>query len=307
MNSRKRLGASLGLVAVVVLATGACGQPGVAPPQEASEAPPDTSQTEELLLVGQVLDLSLETNQVLIKHEDIGDFMVGMTMPFSVQDPSLLAPLKAGDLIDATLVVDEDDRSYISAITVTGSAPLPPEFTGVPAGVDVLEQGDEAPDISLTDQDGSEIRLSAWRGRVVAITFMYSRSPLPEFGPEMDRRFAEIQAGLAKEPTLGDRVHLLSVSLDPEHDTRDVLKAHAAGLGADTRRWHFATASADIVDRLAAEFGVSVVRETDGTVTHNLRTAVIGTDGRVAAIYPGNVWTATEALDDIWKALARGV
>lgn len=288
---------------ITALAAGACAQPAPAP--KTPPETPNTSQRQEHQLIGQILDLSLETNQALIKHQDIGEVMAAMTMPFRVEDPKLLTTVKPGDLITATVVI-EDGRTYLSAIAVTGSAPLPPEFTGVPTspGVQVLETGDEAPDTALTGQDGAEIRLSGWRGRVVVLTFIYTRSRLPDFAPAMDRLFGEIQTGLAQDPSLGDRVQLLSVSLDPERDTSKVLKAHAASLGADTRRWRFATAPAAIVDRLAAEFGVTVGREKDGTIAHNLRTAVIGPDGRVAALYPGNTWTAAQALGDVRKALA---
>ena len=57
------------------------------------------------------------------------------------------------------------------------------------------------------------------------------------------------------------------------------------------------------MDRFAAEFGVNVIRETDGTITHNLRTAVVGPDGRVAAVYSGNDWTSAQLVADLRRAL----
>jgi protein SCO1/2 len=97
-------------------------------------------------------------------------------------------------------------------------------------------------------------------------------------------------------------VRLLSVSFDPDADTVAVLAEHAlaAGAGPD---WHFATAPRDEVDRIAAAFGVNEIRETDGSITHNLRTAVIGPDGRVAAVHSGNQWTEAEVLADLRLAL----
>jgi protein SCO1/2 len=118
----------------------------------------------------------------------------------------------------------------------------------------------------------------------------------------MDRRFQEIQDAAAADARLAGRVRLLSVSFDPEFDTPAVLTAHAARVGARPG-WTFATAPPAVVDRFAAEFGVNVIREADGTITHNLRTAVIGPDGRVAAVYSGNDWTAGAIVDDLRRAI----
>lgn len=281
------------LVLLAGLLAASCGPP--APPRAADR---------QFELTGQVLALRPEHGEVLIRHEDIPNFMPGMTMPFRVQDPALLAPLAAGDLVTATLVVG--DRSYLTAITKTGSAPMPDEAVGFPpgAGVHILEPGDEAPPTTLTDQDGQAVSLADWRGQAVAVTFIFTRCPLPEFCPLMDRRFLEVQRAAASDAALQDRVRLLSVSFDPDYDTPDVLKAHAARLGANEARWRFATAPAEVVDRFAAEFGVNVIRVADGDITHSLRTAVIGPDGRMTAVYSGNEWTAAQLVADLRGALA---
>jgi protein SCO1/2 len=99
-------------------------------------------------------------------------------------------------------------------------------------------------------------------------------------------------------------VRLLSVSFDPEHDRAADLKAQAMRLKADPAVWRLATASADVVDRFAATFGVNVIREKDGTNTHNLRTAVIAPGGRVISIVDGNQWTAAQIVSDLRSALS---
>ena len=108
-------------------------------------------------LTGQILVVKPETNEVLVKHEDIPGFMPAMTMPYAVNDPALLKDRAAGDLIKATLVVGQE-RAYLSAITKTGSAPLPEDArTTIPAaaGVRILQAGDSVPDTPLIDQDGT--------------------------------------------------------------------------------------------------------------------------------------------------------
>lgn len=257
-------------------------------------------------LSGQVLAVRTELREILIKHEDIPGFMPGMMMPFKVRDEQLLSGRQPGELVTATLLV-EDTEAWLTAIDTIGQAPLPdaPLEPSLVSAATMVDVGDLAPQVQLTDQTGTQFNLNDWRGRAVAITFIYTRCPLPQFCPVMDRRFAEMQRLVAADTKLSGRVQLLSVSFDPEHDSPRVLATHASKLGADPRTWIFATGPVPVVDAFAARFGVSVMRERDRTITHNLRTAVVDPDGRVAALYTGNEWTADVLAADVRKALAR--
>jgi protein SCO1/2 len=128
---------------------------------------------------------------------------------------------------------------------------------------------------------------------------------LPQFCPLLDRRFAEVQRAIKADPQLAARAQLLSVSFDPDADTPARLKAHASRLQADPDIWHFATAPREVVDRFAARFGVNVIREQDGTITHNMRTTVIGADGRVVSVYEGSDWTPAQIIEDMRRSLAE--
>ncbi len=97
-------------------------------------------ETRTYQLKGQVLAVKPETREILVKHEDIPGFMPAMTMPYVVKDAALLEGSRPGDLITATLVV-EPTLAHLSAITKTGSAPLPADArTTIPAaaGVELL-------------------------------------------------------------------------------------------------------------------------------------------------------------------------
>ena len=255
-------------------------------------------------LRGQILAVRPETNELLIKHGDIQNFMPGMTMPFKVRDTRLLEGKTTGDLVTAQLMVASTE-AWITAIEKTGHAPVEAPASIPPAAfVTPLEPGDSVPGTALLDQDGQPLSLAAWRGQAVAITFIYLRCPLPNFCPLMDRRFVEVQKAVQMVPDVARRVRLLSVSFDPANDTPTALKAHAATLGADQAQWRFATASVETIDRFAATFGVNVIREADKTITHNLRTAVIGPDGKVVAVYNGSDWTADQVVRDLTRVLS---
>ena len=263
-------------------------------------------------LEGQILAIRPEDNEVLIKHGDIKGFMPGMTMPFKVRNPQLLQGKQAGDLVKASLTV-ADTEAWLDSLEKTGTAPLA-EAATIPAAsfITPLKPGDEAPSTPLVDQNGTQMTVSAWAqgdgagsAGPVAVTFIYIRCPLPQFCPMLDRRFAEVQRGIKADPALASRARLLSVSFDPDADTPERLRAHAARLQADPQIWRFATAPRETIDRFAAQFGVNVIREQDGTITHNMRTTVIGADGRVVKVYEGGEWTPTQLLDDMRGALAR--
>jgi protein SCO1/2 len=134
------------------------------------------------------------------------------------------------------------------------------------------------------------------------MTFIYTRCPLPTFCPLMDRHFAALQKTLKADPALKN-VKLVTISFDPTTDTPAVLKKHAKSLDADLARWTFLTGDRDDVDQFAARFGVSVSRALNDArdITHNLRTAVIGADGKLVKVYTGNDWSPEQVLADLKK------
>ena len=172
------------------------------------------SQTRTYQLTGQIVGMAPERREVTIRHEDIPNFMPGMTMPFTVGEAELLDGKTPGDLVTGTLGVG-DTAAHLSTLTKTGHSPLQ-ETAGQPA---FLRPGTPVADAPLVDQSGAARPLSSLRGHRVALTFIYTRCPLPEFCPLMDRHFAAVQKALAGKPGLAD-VRLVSVTLDPEFDTR---------------------------------------------------------------------------------------
>jgi protein SCO1/2 len=254
-------------------------------------------------LRGQVLAVDAARQEITIKHEDIKGFMPGMTMPFKVSDPSLLGGLTAGDIVLATLVVD-DSRGVLTAIERTGHAPLTERPPSRPPA-EPLRRGDAVPDTTLVDESGTARRLSDWRGRALAITFVYTRCPLPDFCPLLDRQFAQVQQMVGEDAALRGRVHLLSVSFDPEYDTPAVLATHAKKVGADPATWSYLTGEQPAIDEFAAHFGVSVMREGSDPagVVHNLRTAVVDPNGRLVRVISGMQWAPSELVAGLRSAV----
>ena len=266
------------------------------------------SDQRRFTLTGQIESLDPPIKNLVVKHDEIKGFMPAMTMPYEVRETKALDGLAPGDLITATLIV-ETTGAYLTEIKKTGSAPLekkPPEAPAPTAssGFELLKPGEAVPDNAFVDQDGKKRAFSDFKGAPVIMTFIYTKCPLPTFCPLMDRHFAAMQKPLKADPALAN-VRLVSVSFDPATDTPAVMKAHAKKLEADFTRWTFLTGDRDEVDKFAARFGVSVGRALSDArdITHNLRTAIIDTDGKVVKVYTGNEWTPEQVLKDL-KALA---
>jgi protein SCO1/2 len=252
-------------------------------------------------LRGQIHAVDQPRQEITIKQVDIRGFMPGMTMPFKVKDARLLLGLEAGDFVKAALVV-EDTRAYLSSVERTGHAELTATLP-VPR-VDVLEPGQPVPDVRVTNEAGTARTLSDWRGRIVAVTFTYTRCPLPDFCPRMDQQFKNVQGEILADARIRDRIALLSVSVDPTFDTPQVLAAHAQRVGADPRVWHFVTGQRDALAAFASRFGISIIRDGSNAadITHNLRTAVIASDGTLLTILNGNDWTPADLMRALRQA-----
>jgi protein SCO1/2 len=254
---------------------------------------------------GQVIAIDAAHSVITIKHDDIQGFMPAMTMPYNVTDPAILRGLTSGDIIDATLLVFGSGVPKLSTITRTGHAALPQDAPSPMTGM--LQPGDVVPDNPLKDLHGATRRLTDWRNQTLAVTFIYTRCPMPEFCPLMDRQFAAVQRSIRTDPSLSKHVRLVSITFDPEHDTPSVLAAHAKTVGADPAIWTFLTGAPADVRAVATAFGVSVApdKEAPQVLTHNLRTAVIDGGGRVVKIYNGSEWTPDMLLQDLRGARAE--
>jgi protein SCO1/2 len=244
---------------------------------------------------------------VLVKHEEIPGFMMAMTMPYKVRSGSMLENLGAGDLVTAQLEV-KDNVATITSMAKTGSAPpdLPPPAPVRTAGfIQMLREGELVPNQPFVDQNGKARTFAEIRGgHAMALTFMYTKCPMPTYCPMMDRNFAEVQKAIKANPALGDKARLLSVSFDPKNDTPPVLKAHAKEVGADPAIWTFTTGDQDAIDRFAMSFGLTLIRgeaPDPNEIGHTLRTAIIGRDGKLVKVYTGNEWTPPQVVADLEK------
>jgi protein SCO1/2 len=247
---------------------------------------------------GRVVATNPADGTVMLAHEAIPGLMEAMTMPYRLAQPGVISELHAGDRITATLHASQGvagpENFRLDQIVVVGQArpDTPPAVQyHVPAA------GDAVPDFVFRNQSGKTIHLAQFRGKVVALTFVYARCPLADYCPRMSRNFAAVDKGLAADPKLYAATHLLTLSFDPEHDTPEVLRSYARSYTQqDFAHWDFAVPPADELGKVAQFFDLGITPGESTTLNHSLSTVVIGKDGKVIAFYPGNDWTAEQLL-----------
>lgn len=251
-------------------------------------------------LKGKVVAVDRARGEVTVDHEAVPGLMEGMTMPFQLKDRDALGYVEAGDAIQATLVVADDGGFWLENPAITKGTP---GGGGAATASPGPQPGDEAPDASLVNQDGRPVRLSDYRGRALLLTFIYTRCRDAEFCPLTSERFAGIDREVAADEGLKTKAHLLSVSIDPEHDTPSALRSYGgAYTGNYTEEkyetWELATGDPAEVKRLAQFFGLTYYAEKD-QIVHSLSTALIDPAGRVRKFYRGSDWQPADVLREL--------
>jgi protein SCO1/2 len=239
-----------------------------------------------------------------------------MEMRFAYTDRQLLGELRPGDEVEGTLRVERQNGvvNHYELFGLTVTKPAPRQMVLGTAGGKaqlkdaprMLEVGDVVPDFTMTTQDGESKKLSDLRGQVVALTFIYTRCPLPDFCPLMDRKFSELALNLRAFPSRAKHIRLISLSFDPDHDTPEVLRKHATIRAAAPPLWTFAVASHEELAKIGPALGLAYMpgaRE----IAHNLSTAVIDEHGRLARLDVGterNKWSAADLLKTIYSLVS---
>jgi protein SCO1/2 len=257
----------------------------------------------EYPLHGQVLAVRPADHEIVIRHDDIPGLMPGMTMPFRVKDAGLLEGVAAGDFVNARLVLAGTD-AYIANLEKTGRHEPVPAGAALPHVMDPpLRPGETVPDVVLETADGGRFRPADLSGRAWALTFVYTRCPVPTFCPALERRFLAAQKAILGDRELS-RTRLVAVTIDPDYDTPAVLRAHASEIGADPRVWTFVTGNRTAIERFGERFGLTVVRGngTPEELVHSMRTAVVDPKGRVSRIFDGTEGDASALLRALREA-----
>lgn len=238
---------------------------------------PDLAAARSYHVDGVVVALDPVARTMLVSHRPIGNYMPAMLMPFRVAEPRELDALHPGVRVEFQLDIGRQAAVARNIRRTPGAdveiAP-PKERLGI---------GDPVPS------------LGEYRGKVVAVDFIYTRCPLPNVCPRLSANFAAMQRRFRNTDLL-----LLSVTVDPDYDTPAVLAEYAKRWAADPAIWRFVSGNAI----LAAALG-EVYWTDEGSIGHNSVTSIINRGGRLAAVLEGSAYRADQLANLIEHELKK--
>lgn len=287
------------LLAVLLIVAAGCKQ------DSPRAKPAESSNVRRYQLHGLVLGKSAVTGQVMVQQEAIPGFLPATNEAYRVADSAVLARLEPGDEIRADVLAPaENDNFTLTNIAVTTEpgknllpSMLPPHR---------LLVGEPVPEIPMVNQDGKTIHLQDDRGKAILITFIDTECT--DDCPVLTARFAKVNALLSKDPRAYAASRLISISLDPRHDTPPVLRRYGLkyihGNPAAFSHWEFAVPSASRLKRLATAFGVAYL-PTRGDILHTMETVLIGPENTVVRSWGGDDWKPAEVAAAV-QAAAEG-
>ena len=265
------------------------------------------------LASGIVLKVDAHHHLLLISCNAIPGYMGAMEMPFLVKNLTLLKEIKAGMQVKF-LIVKHGKKLYAEKIQknmATNFDPEPMEAGNIAilhqafhpsSAIKPVALGEKIPDFTLTDQAGKQINLFNQKGKVVALTFGYSRCPYPNYCFRLSNNLAQVEKRFHSKAN-HDFV-LMTVVIDPDHDQGLALTEYADTWKANPEIWHFLTGTTSEIRSVAGMFGMNFW-SAEGVMTHSLHTVVIDRNGRLVANLEGNQFTAKQIGDLMQTVMDR--
>lgn len=243
---------------------------------------------------------------MIVSCREIPGYMDAMVMSFTVQEPAGLALLKPGNAIEFTLRVAHD-ASFAENVRLLPFQNLELDPTEV-RRLKLLEHltaqesrnpravaiGQMVPNFTLTDQDKKPVALSQLAGKVVAVSFIYTRCPRPEYCFRLSNNFGRLQQKF--KARMGRDLVLLSIVIDPANDQPDALANYARIWKTTPEKWHFLTGPLPVIQQVCGWFDMSFYPD-EALLLHSFRTAVLDRRGKMAAVLDGNDYTFQQLAD----------
>jgi protein SCO1 len=170
----------------------------------------------------------------------------------------------------------------------------PPDDPHDISGEQQLPKIAPAPAFTLTSQDGAPVSLADFRGKVVAVTFIYTLCT--DTCPVLTPMMSFVQDRLGRD--FGTKIAFVSITVDPERDTPQVLKEYARAFGADLGGWAFLTGASETIREVTRRYGVFAAA-AGGDIDHSFLTSIIDPGGILRVQYLGARFDPEEFRRDL--------
>lgn len=267
---------------------------------------------EQHAVQGILLQVDRSKGTITVSCDAIPGYMEAMVMPFEVRDPAALKTLEPGATIRFTMVErgHEEYAEQLQTVKVTNFESEPTEAGRLTvlhraldpaAAAKIVPVGQQVPDFTLYDQTKHATHFAQFKGKVVALTFAYSRCPNPNYCFRLSNNLSQMIRRFHDHA--GRDLVLVTIVIDPDNDRDKALEKFADTWKADPATWHFLTGKLSDVRSVAELFGMNFWND-EGFLTHSFHTVVVDREGRLAANLEGNQFTA-EQLGDLVETVLR--
>ena len=258
------------------------------------------SSRKEYNVVGVVLDKFPERNELSIHHDEIPNFMMAMTMNFKLAKHLNVNSFEIGDSVHFKLFIEKNNiySDYFQIIdNVEIRESEEDDWFSDDEEYSSIRIGEQFTDVTFTDYNNKELKLSDYNDEFMFITFIFTRCPIPNMCPALIYK----QKYIADKFEDHGNVNVLTISFDYLYDTPEVLKEKFSTLNSNTDNWHFLSSYNHINDLYMltkqSSFAFWGVEKND--IGHNMRTILIGPDLKFLKYYDGNEWSVKDAYEDI--------
>jgi protein SCO1 len=266
---------------------------------------PAGQATEKHSVTGVLLKVDRQHLSMMVSCQSIPGYMDAMVMSFTVREASALDRLQPGETIQFNLVVD-GDSAYAEDVqphpyqnleldpSQTRRMKILESIAGADASSKALAIGQAVPDFTLNDQKGQRVSLSQFSGKVVAITFVYTRCPFPNYCFRLTNNFGQLQKRF--DDRMGKDLVLLTILIDPANDGPAALESYGGIWKADSNGWHFLTGSLQEVQAVCRNFDMNFYPD-EALLVHSFHTVLIDRQTKLAANLEGNDFTSKQLGD----------
>jgi protein SCO1/2 len=295
MSRRQIKSVGVAALSVLLLGTAGCKKlmsaNGMRP---ASDSVNTSAKVNRYAVKGMVLGKSAQTDQVVIQQDEIPGYMPATDATYTLKSADAFNELQPGDEISGEVIVPEDlSYKHLTGIKVVAQ----PSHAMTPADLPPhqLLVGENVPPTPMVNQDNKPTALTDLQGKAVLITFVDTQCT--DDCPIISHLFAEIDQQLAKDPQAYAKSDLITISIDPAHDTPAVLHAYGLkylnGKAAGFKHWQFVDMTPANLKRLATDFGVSYEKSKTGDIEHTMDISLIGPDNTLQQSWSGDDWDPT--------------
>jgi len=262
---------------------------------------------------GILVEVSPATHSIVVSCDAVPGYMEPMVMPFTVRGNSNLKNLAPGMSVSFEMVGEKNEAfaEHLQVLRASNHESEPTEASRLTflhraldpaAEAKIIKIGQLVPDFALTDQTQQTTRLSQFRGKVVALTFTYSRCPNPNYCFRLSNNLSMLKRRFRGNSERN--LMLITIVIDPDQDRGKALEKYADTWRADPAAWRFLTGGLPEVQEVAERFGMNFWSD-EGFLTHTFHTVVIDRNGDLAANMEGNQFTAQQLGDLVESVLRR--